>query len=240
MTFSSIVTDLHRDAERAAFSCYIRKGRVPPEIQEIVEATRSVEAFLLYKSANQPRVPAGSPCGGQWCGDHSTSSIKSRADAEEVVRTHKGTYVGQSIQCASLTKALATDIPAHTPDWKPGQKVEGNTDIPVGTPIATFNYKGEPGTNGYGPASSVGGVYGKSHTGIYLGQDKDGVQILHQYKAIGEPEIKTIPWKAWRGNADEAGSRYYVIQPLPKKKYNPIMPWVVLSCFVMGVHRCRF
>ena len=54
-------------------------------------------------------------------------------------------------------------------------------DISLGTSIATFNFYGQAGTNGYDPPAKLGGVSGESHTGIYLGQDENGVSILHQF-----------------------------------------------------------
>ena len=77
----------------------------------------------------------------------------------------------------------------------------------MGTPIATFNFNGA-----YGPPDSPGGDYGVSHTGIYLGQDATGVQILDQYKNSGGASIHTIPWSAWGTNTAEGGSRYYTIR----------------------------
>lgn len=58
--------DLHRKAHRVAFACYIRKGFVPPELIEIMAATRSPQSFLAKFNPDQPRAPAGSPDGGQW------------------------------------------------------------------------------------------------------------------------------------------------------------------------------
>ena len=51
-----------------------------------------------------------------------------------------------------------------------------------------------------------------SHTGIYLGQDATGVQILDQYNNSGGASIHTIPWSAWGTNTAEGGSRYYTIR----------------------------
>jgi len=98
--------------------------------------------------------------------------------------------------------------------WFNGQRgdlVQGNADIPVGTPIATFNFYGDPGTYGYGPLKSLGGKSGKSHTGIYLGQDeKQGVYILDQ-SAKFPPKVHWIDWDLWNGSPNEAGKRYYTI-----------------------------
>lgn len=67
--------EVHRSADNLAFSHYIRSGHVPPILLEIVQATSSLEVFCKYRcrhkfkpkfSPGQPRVPAGSPDGGQW------------------------------------------------------------------------------------------------------------------------------------------------------------------------------
>jgi len=60
-----ILRGLNREAQRLAFAWYLRRGRVPARIKVILEATASRETFAKY-SADQPRVPAGHPDGGQW------------------------------------------------------------------------------------------------------------------------------------------------------------------------------
>jgi hypothetical protein len=55
----------------------------------------------------------------------------------------------------------------------------------------------------------VGSYY---DTGIYLGQDASGVQILDQWSGSGGASIHTIPWSTWGGNTAEAGSHYYTIK----------------------------
>ena len=87
--------------------------------------------------------------------------------------------------------------------WKKGGLVQGNSDLKPGTAIATFNFGGN-----YGPPSSPGGASGVSHTGIYLGQDASGVQILDQWNGSGGARTHTIPWNSWNGNSMEAGSKY--------------------------------
>ena len=56
---------LHHKAERLAFRYYLRCGYVPPQVQEILQATASWEALEKY-SPDQPRAPRGNPDGGQW------------------------------------------------------------------------------------------------------------------------------------------------------------------------------
>ena len=65
MKFSLKSKAVHARAREVATIYYIRRGYIPPLLAEFAEATASDEAFIKY-SANQPRVPAGNPDGGQW------------------------------------------------------------------------------------------------------------------------------------------------------------------------------
>lgn len=131
-----------------------------------------------------------------------TGKITSLADAQALV----GKQIGNG-QCAVLAEKLAPGI-GLTRTWQKGEQVMGNTDIPIGTAIATFNY--QDGT-AYAPVGS-NGEPGSSHSAIYLGQNSTGVQVLNQWSTSGGARITTIPWSSWGGSA-EAGNRYYVIRP---------------------------
>ena len=65
MTSEAYRTEVHRKAERLAFRYYLRCGHVPPQVQEVLQATASWEALEKY-SPDQPRAPRGNPDGGQW------------------------------------------------------------------------------------------------------------------------------------------------------------------------------
>src|ERR1700733_6858829 len=106
----------------------------------------------------------------------------------------------------TLLGGAGTPGPSGTPG-SPGTGTPGSTPAPPGTPIPTFNFNGA-----YGPPDSPGGASGVSHTGIYLGQDSSGVQILDQWSGSGGASIHTIPWSSWGGSTAEAGSHYYVIK----------------------------
>ena len=63
------IKQLHDEAHSAVFRVYLRKGIFPPRLVEIMEVTSSIKAFIDYTfkyNSDQPRVPAGSPGGGQW------------------------------------------------------------------------------------------------------------------------------------------------------------------------------
>ncbi|MEK8121605.1 BPSL0067 family protein [Methylocystis sp. IM4] len=107
-------------------------------------------------------------------------------------------YLGQSVgtgQCVAL--AQATSNVGLTATWVPGEQVQGATDIPVGTVIATF---GDNGTYTNTP--------GQSHTAIYLGQNDQGIQVMDQW--AGQPaQYRTIRWTT--SNSYESGNQFYVV-----------------------------
>ena len=141
-------------------------------------------------------------------GSYPTSSIKTLADAQAAA----GRSYGDG-QCVALTKAMSPGTPSAA-TWTRGALVQGNGDIPVGTPIATFNYSSGEGSTGYGPPDHPGGWYGVSHTGIYLGQDSKGIWILDQFKGSAS-RVHQITWDQGSGcnmnSAKECAGRYYVV-----------------------------
>ena len=147
-----------------------------------------------------PSGTPGSP--GAGTPGSTPASAATLADYQQYV----GSYYGANEQCVSLTRDFNSSL-APSSQWQQGEQVEGATDIAPGTPIATFNFNGA-----YGPPDSPGGASGVSHTGIYLGQDSSGVQILDQWSGSGGASIHTIPWSSWGGNTAEAGSHYYAIK----------------------------
>lgn len=156
----------------------------------------------------------GKGVGGVDMGIYPMSNVTSIEQAMNYADT--GSAIGNG-QCATLTKALTSGIgPAS--GWTQGVPVQGDGNIPVGAPIATFNYAAGPGSTGYGPPGSPGGDYGVSHTGIYLGQDRNGIWLLDQYTSSNGPHIRQIPWtpsgQSGTGSscvAAECGGKYFVI-----------------------------
>ena len=169
----------------------------------------SQQGYGLFGGLDQPRSvtevsDSTSPA------TYPTSTISSLSDAQRVVNDFSAHHLGRDNECVSLVHSLAPDLPPAS-QWLPGDKVQDNTSIPVGTPIATFNFQGQSGTTGYGPPDSPGGEQGQSHAGIYLGQDASGLSILHQWSGSNGPRIETIPWGPWGKTGQEGGSRYYTI-----------------------------
>lgn len=184
-----------------------------------IHANGSTAAYLANKAAadkakqaeydklpfcQPPQVDTPTPQskGGTDTGALNGSQITSEADARQLL----GKYINDSKssaknaqECASLTKAL-TGL-GRTTTWTKGEQVFGNTNLAIGTPIATFC-----SGNSYGVGKS-----GCSHTGIYLGQSAAGVRILHQWNNSGGARIDTLPWSSWGRTGNEGGMKYYTI-----------------------------
>jgi hypothetical protein len=115
-----------------------------------------------------------------------------------IVATGYADLLGQNVgtgQCVALAQA-SSDV-GYTSTWSPGSQVEGNTDIAVGTVIATF---GSDGT--------YTNTYGQSHTAIYLGQDDSGMYVEDQWLGHAA-STRVIPWTT--SNSYESGSKFYVV-----------------------------
>ena len=172
-----------KDGNGTSVCTYLKKG-----------AGFDASCFTGKPNANADACPPG--------GDPKTpATLLNAGDYQKYV----GQYQGVNQECASLTKALDPRLGAAS-TWKKGDAVQGNGSLKPGTAIATFNFG-----NSYGPPNSPGGASGVSHTGIYLGQDASGVQILDQWNGSGGARTHTIPWNSWNGNSMEAGSKYYTI-----------------------------
>jgi hypothetical protein len=64
------IAELHADLHSIAFGYYVRKGRVPTNIEDMLCTLECLyreakDSGFKYRDS-QPRVPAGSPEGGQW------------------------------------------------------------------------------------------------------------------------------------------------------------------------------
>src|SRR5271165_5574602 len=136
---------------------------------------------------------AGAVTIGSGSGSGSGSGV-----AGAIVTTGYADLLGQSVgtgECVAL--AQATSDVGYTSTWSPGAQVQGETDIAVGTVIATF---GSDGT--------YTNTYGQSHTAIYLGQSDQGIYVEDRWlgQAAG---TRWIPWTT--SNSYESGSKFYVV-----------------------------
>lgn len=123
-----------------------------------------------------------------------------------------GDRQGTNSECVSLTKALTGAGPASM--WLQGEHVQDSSNIPVGTPVATFNFEwgGRPQ---YGTEEQPGGTKGGvSHTGIYVGRDANGLYLLDQYTNNKGALVSYYPWygTSKNGSLGEVGSKYYFIK----------------------------
>ena len=118
--------------------------------------------------------------------------------AGAIIATGYADLLGQNVgtgQCVALAQA-SSDV-GYTSTWSPGAQVEGETDIAVGTVIATF---GSDGT--------YTNTYGQSHTAIYLGQNNSGIYVEDQW--LGQAaHTRLIPWTT--DNSYESGSKFFVV-----------------------------
>ena len=118
------------------------------------------------------------------------------------VRTYMGKSVGNG-QCVALVHAVVNVPPSSL--WHRGDVVKGNTSLPIGTIIATFDADGSYGNH----------TNGTSHAAIYLGQNGTGIQVLDQWhghngsKPVHE---RTIYFHAgYKAKVDD-GDQFYVVQ----------------------------
>ena len=123
--------------------------------------------------------------------EHSDTYVA--ADPEGYVKAGKAVGSGQ---CVALVQA-ATNAP-HTSLWTEGPAVWGNTNIPVGTAIATF-------IDGKYPSKPHG-----NHAAIYMGQDATGIQVIDQW--LGQkPHKRTIRINNSSSNIVNHADAYSVI-----------------------------
>ncbi|GAC1342954.1 MAG: hypothetical protein NVSMB18_17900 [Acetobacteraceae bacterium] len=112
-------------------------------------------------------------------------------------------YLGRSTgtgQCVALVQSAQPSL-GRTRTWSCGDKVQGNTTLAPGTPIATFDR-----SQRYANATD-----GSSHAAIYLGQDAHGLQVMDQW-AGSKASIRTILWNNPSGVAANTGAAFHVIK----------------------------
>jgi len=93
-------------------------------------------------------------------------TVASIASQAAYIATNSDHWAGQSSvgtgKCVPLVQQ-ATGAP-HSTQWRPGEQVQGSTNIPRGTAIAIFDQNGR----------YIG------HAAIYLGQDAQGIHVIDQ------------------------------------------------------------
>jgi hypothetical protein len=101
---------------------------------------------------------------------------------------------------------LATGAP-QTSGWRAGDWVRGNTELALGTAIATFGPDGRYGNR----------TDGTSHAAIYLGQGPEGLRILDQYTGadgIVRKQGRILRWEGGNPSSQsvDEGKNYRVIR----------------------------
>lgn len=105
-------------------------------------------------------------------------------------------------ECVPLVQQ-ATGAPRSI-QWRPGEQVQGNADIPRGAAIATFDHNG----------------HYTGHAAIYLGQDSHGIQVIDQWNNLQNghitshhsPQERTIRFNNTKGSTVDQGERYHVVR----------------------------
>lgn len=160
------------------------------------------ESIAVNMSAYAPPPPGVGPASGVLGPDGrplnptGVGGIGSDITNPDDALQYAGRYIGRNQECVALVQELSQGV-GHTSTWVPAGGVQGN-DIPVGTPIATFNCNG-----------AYCNQSGRSHAAIYLGQNSQGIQVLDQWNGSGGSRVRTIPWN--NGNPYGGGSNYQVI-----------------------------
>jgi hypothetical protein len=112
-------------------------------------------------------------------------------------------YLGKAIgtgQCVAFVEAAAQT--PNTARWTRGGLVGGDTTIPAGAAIATFDPSGMYGNH----------TDGRSHAAIYVSQVAgQGLLVYDQW--LGQPvHQRTIRFRNGTGAAVNDGNRFYVIE----------------------------
>jgi type IV secretion system protein VirB5 len=162
--------------------------------QQRQEARRCyIEAMLNGTDTTQDTCARPASQGAVQLASAGTGSGSSVASAWQAA-------LGQSVgsgQCVAYVQSV-TDV-GLTRTWTQGAQVLGNSDIPVGTAIATFDAGGK-----YANA-----VDGSSHAAIYLGQDASGgIRVADQW--LGHNVSERVISPSGSTQANSAGA-FYVI-----------------------------
>jgi|GEM_PF-7033455 hypothetical protein len=145
--------------------------------------------LLLKYDPSEPRVPAGCPEGGEWCGTtHVLSNPLSHINKS--YKNAKG-----NTECVAFAQQAGGARP--TKDWKPGDAISPSNPPPVGTWVATF---------------VDGHFYG--HVGVFMGYKPDGTLVLlDQFNSKGKVGLQEYHHKptTFSGRISRDPSKYRVV-----------------------------
>jgi hypothetical protein len=144
-------------------------------------------AYVSLNYKNNPKAPLK-----KWVCTR-TSPDKPYDTAPPANKTNSPNFCGQ---CVSFVTTVCPKVPVSTNNWIKGLPVKGNTEIVVGTAIATFDEKGKY----------------SGHAAIYDGQTPNGINVVDQWVTPPATPIhqRTLKFGA-RGNSNN-GDNFYVIE----------------------------
>ena len=121
------------------------------------------------------------------------------ASVSDIQQSYLGKAIGSG-QCVAFVE-MAAKTPT-TAAWRRGRLVAGDTTIPEGTAIATFDPQGTYGNH----------TDGRSHGAIYVSQVAgQGLDVYDQW--LGQPvHQRTIHFRNGAGLAVNDGNQFYVIE----------------------------
>lgn len=124
------------------------------------------------------------------------------------IAANPGSFLGKPAvgdgECVTLVKAASAHSMPPTPQWRQGEAVMGNTSLPIGTVIATFDANGRY----------------LGHTAIYIGQDDNGLTVIDQWNVRQNstvidqhpPALRTMPWADPNKAAVDVGRNFHVVR----------------------------
>jgi hypothetical protein len=121
------------------------------------------------------------------------------ASVPDIQQNYLGKVIGSG-QCVAFVEAAAKA--PLTAQWTRGRIVAGDTTIPEGTAIATFDPAGTYGNH----------MDGRSHGAIYVSQIAgQGLDVYDQW--LGQPvHQRTIHFRNGAGPAVNDGDQFYVVE----------------------------
>jgi hypothetical protein len=121
-----------------------------------------------------------------------------RLDPAKLAKLPGRRIVGNG-QCAVLVQILAAPMPL-TQFWIPGPRIQGNTNVPIGTVLATF----------LGTSRDPYNKDGSRHTLFYNGQNAAGLKVIDQWSSSQTVRSRTLAWNSCT-KMHLCGKQYYVV-----------------------------
>jgi hypothetical protein len=111
--------------------------------------------------------------------------------------------------CARLVQ-IATNAPKAC-FWRRGAQVRGNSDVAVGTAIATFELRASNDEEAGLSARYTNRTDFTAHAGLYVSQDEKGITMIDQWQGRGKVGYTTRDFLPHQYPIED-GSNYYIIE----------------------------